>query len=173
MTITIRVKPRDPEAAYRRRAIAQRRVGVGAKCACGEARPEALIREKNRVICQACKRKQNGTRRKDDHHVAMKANSPVTIPIPVNDHVADLNTAQQDWPKQTRENPTGNPLIAAAACIRGFIDTILYLIEKGLHWVADMLETADAYLANKLGPSGGTIRSSRSLPRKRHNSEPR
>ncbi len=35
---------------------------------------------------------------------------------------------------------------------RGFIDTILHLIEKGLHWVADMLETADAYLANKLGP---------------------
>jgi hypothetical protein len=49
---------------------------------------------------------------------------------------------------------TGSPLIAAAACIRGFIDTILYLIEKGLHWVADMLETADAYLANKLGPPG-------------------
>ena len=152
MTITIKVKPRDPEAAYRRRAIAQRRVGVGAKCTCGEARPEALIREKNRVICQACKRKQNGITRKDDHHFAMKANSPVSVPIPVNDHVADLNTAQQDWPKQTRENPTGSPLIAAAACIRGFIDTILHLIEKGLHWVADMLETADAYLANKLGP---------------------
>jgi len=35
MTITIKVKPRDPEAAYRRHAIAQRRVGVGAKGACG------------------------------------------------------------------------------------------------------------------------------------------
>lgn len=152
MTITIKLKPRDPEAAYRRRAIAQRRVGVGAKCTCGEARPEALIREKNRVICQACKRKQNGMTGKDDHHFAMKANSPVTISIPVNDHVAELNTAQQDWPKQTRENPTGSPLIAAAACIRGFIDTILHLIEKGLHWIADMLEIADAHLASKLGP---------------------
>jgi hypothetical protein len=151
MTIKVTIKPRDPEAAYRRHVIAQRRVGVGAKCACGEARPEALIREKNRVICQACKRKQSGMSRKDDHHFAMKANSPVTVPIAVNDHVAELNNSQQDWPKQTRENPTGSPLIAAAACIRGFIDMILHLIEKGLHWIADMLETTDAYLTRKLG----------------------
>jgi hypothetical protein len=151
MTITITVKSRDPEAAYRRRAIAQRRVGVGAKCACGEARPEALIREKNGVICQECKRKQNGMTRKDDHHYAMKANSPITVPIPVNDHRAELNVAQQDWPKQTRENRDGSPLIAAAACIRGFIDTILYLIRAGLHWIADMLETADVCLTRKLG----------------------
>jgi len=152
MTITIKVKPRDPEAAFRRRAIAQRRAGLNAKCNCGETRPEALMRVKTGVICHACKRKQNGMTTKDDHHFAMKANSRITIPIPVNDHAADLNVAQQDWPKQTRENPEGSPLIAAAACIRGFIDTIVYLINKGLHWIADMLETADACLARKLGP---------------------
>ena len=151
MTITIKVVPRNPEAAHARHAIAQRRVGLGAKCACGETRAEALIREKNDVICHACKRKRKGMTTKDNHHFAMKANSPITIPTPVNDHVADLNVAQQDWPKRTRENPEGSPLIAAAACIRGFIDTILYLIKTGLHWIADMLETADAYLAQKLG----------------------
>lgn len=152
MTITIKVKPRDPEAAHRRHAIAQRRAGMNAKCNCGETRPEALIRVKTGVICHACKRKQNGMTTKDAHHFAMKANSPVTIPTPVNDHVADLNVAQQDWPKQTRENPEGSPLIAAAACIRGFIDTIVYLINQGLHWIADMLEAADACLGQKLGP---------------------
>ena len=88
---------------------------------------------------------------KDDHHFAAKANSPVTIPAPVNDHRAELNVAQYDWPKQTRENPDGSPLLAAAACIRGFIDTVLYLIEKGLHWIADMLEKADAFLTQTHG----------------------
>jgi hypothetical protein len=151
MTITIKVKQRNPEAAYTRDAIAKRRNGVGAKCKCGEIRAQALIREKNRVICHACKRKEKAITPQDNHHFAMKANSPVTVSIPVNDHRAELNVAQHDWPKQTRENPTGSPLIAAAACIRGFIDTILYLIKTGLHWIADMLETADACLAKKLG----------------------
>jgi hypothetical protein len=152
MTIAIKVKQRDPEASYRRQTIAQRRAGLNAKCNCGETRPEALIRAKTGVICHACKRKQNGMTTKDLHHFAMKANSPITIPVPVNDHVADLNTAQQDWPKRTRENPDGSPLLAAAGCIRGFIDTIVYLIEKGLYWIAELLETADAYLTNRLGP---------------------
>jgi hypothetical protein len=152
MTITIKVKYRDPESAYARNAIAKRRSGIGSRCKCGEMRTQALIREKNRVICHECKRKERGMTTRDNHHFAMKANSSITVPILVNDHRAELNIAQHDWPKRTRENPEGSPLIAAAACIRGFIDTILYLINTGLHWIADMLETADACLANKLGP---------------------
>jgi hypothetical protein len=115
-------------------------------------RAEALIREGNRVICHECKRKEQSITTRDNHHFAMKANSPITVSIPVNDHRAELNVAQHDWPKLTRENPDGSPLIAAAACIRGFIDTILYLIREGLHWIADMLEAADACLTKKLGP---------------------
>ena len=88
---------------------------------------------------------------KDDHHFAGQRNSSVTIPAPANDHAADLSAAQQDWPKQTRQNPDGSPLIAAAGCVRGFIDTILYLIKQGLLWVADMLEMADAFLTQKFG----------------------
>jgi len=119
---------RDPEAAYARRAIAERRLGPNAKCTCGEARPEALIREKARAICHECKRKENDVKTEDDHHFAGQRNSSVTIPVPANDHVAELNAAQQDWQKQTRQNPDGSPLIAAAGCIRGFIDTVLYLL---------------------------------------------
>jgi hypothetical protein len=88
---------------------------------------------------------------KDNHHFAMKANSPITIPVPVNDHSVELNVAQQDWPKQTRENRDGSPFLAAAGCVRGFIDTILYLIKQGLLWVADMLETADAFMTQRFG----------------------
>jgi hypothetical protein len=143
---------RDPEAAYVRDAVAQRRVGVNAKCACGETRPHALVPNRKPTICYHCERKQRGRTTADNHHFASEANSSVTIPVWVNDHRAELSVMQYDWPKQTRENPNGSPLISAAACIRGFIDTILYLIEMGLRWIADMLETADAYLASKLGP---------------------
>ena len=36
--------------------------------------------------------------------------------------------------------------------MRGCTDTILYLIEKGLLWLADMLEKLDEFLVKKLGP---------------------
>jgi hypothetical protein len=87
----------------------------------------------------------------DDHHPFAKANSTTTIKVPVNDHRADLSVAQYDWPKRARENPDRSPLLAAAGCVLGFIDTVLYLIEKGLRWVAEMLVAADAYLAKTLG----------------------
>ena len=152
MTITLKVKHRDPEAAWVRNAIAARRVGVNAKCACGETRPQALIPKSNPTMCHRCKRTKQGKTTIDNHHVFAKTNSPITLPMPVNDHRAELSVAQYDWPKNTRENSDGSPFLAAAGTIRGFIDTILYLVKQGLLWIADMLEAADRYLLNKLGP---------------------
>lgn len=142
---------RDPSAAYVRKVTKARSVGIGAQCACGESRPEALIREGDCVICHECKRKENEMKTEDDHHPFGEANSPVTISVAVNDHVAELTPAQKDWPTKTLQNPDGSPLLAAAATLRGFIDTVLHLIEKGLHWIADMLEKADAFLTQKFG----------------------
>lgn len=88
----------------------------------------------------------------DDHHVAGKPNDPTTVPVPVNDHRAELSTAQYDWPKQTRENPDSSPLLRAAACVRGFVDYIIYLLKKMLLWIPEMLENLHAYLREKLGP---------------------
>jgi hypothetical protein len=88
----------------------------------------------------------------DDHHVFGEANDPTTtIPVSVNDHRAELSAAQQDWPKRTLQNPEGSPLLAAAARVRGFVDMVIYLIEKGLLWIAQMLEALDEFLAEKLG----------------------
>jgi hypothetical protein len=148
---TTKLALRDPEAAYVRKQVAQRRVGPNAKCQCGETRPEALKRKNKRVICHECQRKELGMKTTDEHHFAMEANLPDTITVPANDHAAELNVAQYDWPKQTQQNPDGSPLIAAAGSIRGFVDTVLYLIEKGLHWVADMLEKLDTFLVEKFG----------------------
>jgi len=87
----------------------------------------------------------------DGHDVFGKANSSTKTKVPVNDHRAELNVAQYDWPKEILENKEGSPLLAAAGCVLGFIDMVLYLIEKGLRWVADMLVAADAFLTEQLG----------------------
>lgn len=150
--MSIELPKRDPSAAHVRKSIAARRAGVGSRCACGETRPEALVRKGKSIICHDCKRKEKGMNRKDNHHFAGKANSPITLPIPVNDHSAELTPAQQDWQKRTLENPDASPLLKGAGCIRGFTDTVVYLIKEGLLWIADMLEKADAFLAEKLGP---------------------
>ncbi len=84
--------------------------------------------------------------------MAGKANSPITISVAVNDHRARLSTDQYDWPKQTRENPNGSPLLIAAASVRGFAETLFYLIEKFLLWIPEMLEVLDGLLVEKLGP---------------------
>jgi hypothetical protein len=76
----------------------------------------------------------------DKHHIAGKANSPVTVPVPVNDHRAELNAAQYDWPKETLENPDANPNLKKAALIRGLIDLMNYLPDE-LRPVAELLES--------------------------------
>jgi hypothetical protein len=143
--------PRDPGAAHLRKVNAARRIGVGARCACGESRPEALICKGKRIICAACDREKKGKSTVDYHHPFGKANNSTTMPVWVNDHRADLSAAQYDWPKKTRENPDSCPLRAAAGCIRGFVDTIVYLIEKGLLWIADALEWLSRFLLEQMG----------------------
>jgi hypothetical protein len=145
------IPQRDPIAANARKAAAQRRVGIGAKCACGEDRARALIKKENSIACAECARKGQGKTTMDNHHIAGKANSRITIPVPVNDHRARLSEDQYDWPKKTLENPNGSPLRAAAACIRGAIDYILYTLDTVLMWIAEMLEVLDEYLIERLG----------------------
>jgi hypothetical protein len=138
-----RKRPADPIQAFQRKATAARRVGVDAKCAtatCEESRPEALIHGSKPIICAKCQRKQKGHSTLDNHHPAGKANSPVTIPIPVNDHRAILSVAQHDWPKDTLENPTANSHLQIAAWIRGYLDTQQYLAEKLLRPAIERLE---------------------------------
>lgn len=86
----------------------------------------------------------------DKHHFAGKANDPTTVPVDVNDHRARLTADQSDWPRETRKNPDGSPLLAAAAAIRGLVDTEVYLLEN-LRKHADILEGIDAYLVRTQG----------------------
>ena len=140
----------DPIKTYKRKQTATRRVGKNSRCVCGETRAETLVGSSG--ICAACKRKTKGHSVIDNHHVAGSANSPVTVAVPVNDHRAILSTAQYDWPKRTLENSTGDPLKAAAACIRGFIDIMRYLCESLLEWIVAMVERLSEYLIERNGP---------------------
>jgi len=144
---------RDPIAAYQRKTKAVRRVGVNTRCECGEARPEALIPQSTPMICAACQRKSRGKNTMDKHHVAGKANSSVTVSIPVNDHRARLSVEQYEWPPDTLRNPNRCPLLRIAACIRGFINTVHYLIDALLVGVVEILEGLSRRLWNRLGPN--------------------
>lgn len=147
-----KIPTRDPIGKEQRRIRTQRRVGVGSKCAsCGESRLEALIAGTNSVICAECQRKKKGFSIMDHHHVAGRANHRLTIQVPANDHRAILTPAMYDWPKKTRENPTGSPVLAAAACIRSLCDYVIYLIENLVYWIAEFLETLHDKLVCEFG----------------------
>jgi hypothetical protein len=141
----------DPIAAAKRRSVAERRMGVGTACVCGENRPLALIPGSNPVSCAKCKRRKKGRSAYDRHHVAGKANHPLTIPVPVNDHRAVLSEDQYEWPRATRENPDRSPLLIIAGCIRGLYKTIVYLLDELLLWIAEYLERLDDFMTSHLG----------------------
>ncbi len=140
----------DPFGTYRRKSTSLRRAGKNTLCACGESRIEALIA--NTGVCARCQRTRKGQITLDNHHVAGKKNSSVTVSIDVNDHRAILSEAQRAWPKKTLENPDDCPLLAAAGCIRGFVDTVCYLINQLLRWITEMLELLSEFLKQRLGP---------------------
>jgi hypothetical protein len=88
----------------------------------------------------------------DKHHPAGEANDPTTTPIPANDHRAILSPAQYEWPEETWKNPSRSPVLAGAACVRGYCETDNYLVASLLIPKAEMLEVLDAYLTKRLGP---------------------
>ena len=133
--------------------MAQRRVGAQARCACGETRPEMLLAQSRPVVCAACDRVARGKSPYDQHHVAGKANSPVTITVPVNDHRAILSVLQMDWPRLMRENPDGNPLVALAAKLRGFMDTVRYLFEALIEAAIACALALNDWLTAQHGPT--------------------
>src|SRR5579871_5674470 len=143
---------RDTISAYQRKSKAIRRAGQNAQCSkCAEARPEALNAKRKPIRCEECRRKEQRKVTMDNHHIAGKANSPITTSIPANDHRAELSTSQQDWPKETLENRDRCPLLRGAAFIRGFVDTVYYYMKEFLLWIAEMLEILSARLREEWG----------------------
>ncbi len=150
--MSVQRRQRDPIAAQKRKAEAVRRIGLGKTCSCcSENRPEALIPGSEPMICAKCKRRQKGKGTVDQHHVAGRANDPMTIPVDINDHRAVLSVAQHDWEPGVLQNPDGCPLIAGAARIKGCTDTILYVLSLA-DCVVQMLVALSDFLYRRLGP---------------------
>jgi hypothetical protein len=165
--------PRDPIASFERESRAARRVGHGSKCyLCGECRPLALVPGSEPTICASCQRCKIGYSQFDNHHPAGEANDPNTVPIPVNDHRAVLSPLQYEWPPETLENPSGSPVLAGAASMRGYSETDFYLLASLLIPKAEMLETLDKFLLARFGPGWwvGTEMERFALKRKRKRS---
>jgi hypothetical protein len=134
----------NPIGRERRKAVAARPLGEHGVCvACGEDRPAALITGRLPRLCARCARIRQGKRTVDQHHPAGRANHPLTIPVGVNSHRAELSEDQHDWPRSTLENTNGDPLLARAACVRGYISTATYLMEI-LEWPEFLEALSDA-----------------------------
>jgi hypothetical protein len=63
-----------------------------------------------------------------------------------------LSPKQYEWPPETWKNILGSPLLAGAACIRGYCETNDYLIADLLLSNVEMLEALDAFLKKKFEP---------------------
>lgn len=141
----------DPISAWLRNTRAQRRVGRGAACACGEARPYALISGRSPPICFRCERLAQGREPYEDNHVFGKRNSPLVIRYPVNDHRAIFNVKQLDWTPETLENSNGSPLLGAIARFEGLNDNELHMLADCIAF-APKLKRVEDLLVKVYGP---------------------
>ena len=122
------MRERDPIGAWLRDTRAQRRVGRAAACACGEARPFALLTGASPSLCYRCERLAHGREPYEDNHVFGKRNSALIIRYPINDHRAIFNVKQLDWTPETLENVNGDPLLEAMARFHGLDDNVVHML---------------------------------------------
>jgi hypothetical protein len=119
----------DPIGAWLRSTRAQRRVGPGAVCACGESRPYALIAGRVPPCCFRCDRIAQARSQHEDNHVFGQRNSDLIIRYPINDHRV-LSVAQYRWPPGTLDNPNKSVLLASVARSHGLYDNIEHMLAE-------------------------------------------
>jgi hypothetical protein len=141
----------DPIRTGARKAKTQRRIGQGAICVdCGEGRAAMLVQRSRPRRCLDCYALNKGTKTTETHHIGGKANSPITVEVPIKDHRI-LSEAQYEWAPGTLQNVAGSPLIALAGCLHGIADFIGELVTKFIHYLADAAEQIDAWLRERYG----------------------
>jgi len=85
----------------------------------------------------------------EQDHIAGRHNSEATFPLPGNAH-RTKSDRMRDWPRRTVQNTEGSPLLAAAACVRGWLD-ILWTVAEFAERVPRLLEGLDAWLTERHG----------------------
>lgn len=143
---------REPIRNDARRVRRVRRLGKGAICGrCGERDARALVVGTNPILCYQCLAAARGRPAMEEHHLAGRRNSTFTVMVPGNDHRV-LNEMQKRWPRKTLRNPHRSQLLQAAATLRGSLDLLQLVLERGLAEIPDSLEDLDAWLEERLGP---------------------
>jgi hypothetical protein len=146
----------EAEALENRREAKRRRLGdLDPACGCGETDPIKLTGRAPDIQCYECQAAEAGRSWLEDHHPAGKANHPVTVRIPGNEH-RRIDDLKNDWSRETLRNPSGSPLLRAAACLRGWLNVMQVLIDSTLGWIPAFLEALDRWLVNVMGPSWWT-----------------
>lgn len=146
------MRERDPIGAWLRDTRAQRRVGHIAACACGETRPFALISGRSPPICYRCERLAHGREPYELNHVFGKANSPLTIRYPINDHRAVFNVKQLEWTPESLENSNGDPLLEAMARFHGLDNNVVHMLADCIEFLPKMKHIRDL-LVTVYGPN--------------------
>lgn len=141
----------DPIGAWLRDTRASRRVGRRAACACGEARPFALITGRSPSICFHCERLAHGREPSEDNHVFGKRNSALTVRYPVNDHRAIFSVKQYRWPPGAQANPNNSPLLEGVARMHGAYDNVEHMLAENREF-SQKLAQLEEQLTTVYGP---------------------
>lgn len=93
-----------------------------------------------------------GRSNKELHHFPNRYDPLFTVDIPGNDHRILSHHYRLHWPMKTYRNPHGSPLLKASASIRGWLDILRIILERGVGWIPEYLEDLDSWLEERLGP---------------------
>jgi hypothetical protein len=117
---------------------------------CPESDPFALTLTSDGLRCYECLALEAGRSWTERQHPAGRRNHLATVLIPGNDHRV-VDDHKHDWPRNTLRNPNGSPLLRAAACLRGWLDTLQLVVDRTVGWIPPFLEQLDHWRTDQLG----------------------
>ena len=118
---------------------------------CPEDDPRALTGVFPRILCAEHLAARGGRRLLECHHIAGRHNRAATAWLPANCHAVLTFMQQTAWPIELLRNPRADPLLRAAASIRGSHQTMAVVLTKILAPTEDELLDLHSYLSEVLG----------------------
>jgi hypothetical protein len=118
---------------------------------CTEDDPRALTGAEPSVLCAEHAAARDGRSPSEDHHIAGRRNHGATAPIPANSHAALTFLQQTAWPAELLRNPKADPLLRAAASIRGSRETAEVINAKIMAPIETDLLQLSKFLREQLG----------------------
>jgi hypothetical protein len=116
---------------------------------CEEDDPRALTGAAPSILCAEHAAADKRRRPFERHHIAGRHNRDATVWLPANWHSVLTFMQQTSW--GLLRNPRADPLVRAAASIRGTRETIEVVQSEVLGPTEDELLDLDAFLNEKLG----------------------